>query len=74
MTNIFKQIRENEEILQRYTYAYLLTPPLRQDMTRGKFKFDSFHSPTLVASPKLKNSLPYNLNKTGRRINIFIPF
>ncbi len=62
--------------------SYLLTPPLRQEMTQGQFLsgvqqvwIQSFPSPRLVASPRLKNpSLPYYLPIAGGRIIGFIPF
>ena len=64
-----------------YALSYLPTPPLGQDMTEGQFCsgvyqvwIRSFHSPRLVASSKLKISLPYYIPTAGERIIGFIPF
>ena len=61
---------------------YLPTPPLGQDMTQGQFLsgvwqvwIQSFPSPRLVASPRLKNLVcPTTLPIAGGRIIGFIPF
>ena len=63
-------------------YSYLPTPPLGQDMTQGQFLsgvlqvwIQSFLSPRLVASPRLKNLVcPTILPVAGGRIIGFIPF
>ena len=66
---------------QRSCRSYLPTPPLWQDMTQGQFLsgvlqvwIQSFPSPRLVASPRLKISLPYYLPIAGGRVIGFIPF
>ena len=58
-------------------YPIYPTPPLGQDMTQGQFLsgIQSFPSPRLVASPRLKNPVcPYYLPIAGGRIIGFIPF
>ena len=62
--------------------SYLPTPPLGQDMTQGQFlsgvsqvSIQSFPSPRLVASPRLKILVcPTILPIAGGRIIGFIPF
>ena len=61
-------------------YPYLPTSPLGQDMTHGQFLSEqvwiqSFPSPRLVASPRLKKPVcPTILPIAGGRIIGFIPF
>ena len=65
-----------------YFYHIYHTAPLRQDMTQGQFLsgvsqvwIQSFPSPRLVASPRLKNLVcPTILPIAGGRIIGFIPF
>ena len=67
---------------KQFIFPNLPTPPLGQDMTQGHFLsgvwqvwVQSFPSPRLVASPKLKNLVcPTILSIAGGRIIGFIPF
>ena len=63
-------------------WSYLPTPPLGQDMTQGQFLsgvqqvwIQSFPSPRLVVSPRLKNLVrPTIYPYAGGRLIEFIPF
>ena len=74
--------RSPYEKVWKLIQSYLPIPPLRKDMAQGQFlsgikqlSIQSFPSPRLFASPRLKNLVcPTSLPIAGGRIIGFIPF